>query len=260
LDLADLTTIKVCAEEFLSKETRLHVLFNNAGVMAPAAGLPKTPQGYELHLGTNNIGTFMFTKLLTPILATTAKTAPSNTVRVVWVSSSGAEIGSHRPGGVPLDYKKSQPSAIIRYAISKAGNYLHAVEYARRFKEDGIVSVSLNPGNLDSELYRDQGALFGFFIRHTVLYPSIYGAYTEMWAGLCPDVALERSGEWGTQYFLSKSRSVRYEKLTTLVAPWGRFMKIRPDLLEASKDVDEGGSGIAKKFWEWTEEQIKPYL
>jgi retinol dehydrogenase-12 len=37
-------------------------------------------------------------------------------------------------------------------------------------------------------------------------------------------------------------------------------MKIRPDLLEASKDVDEGGTGIAKKFWEWTEEQIKPYL
>jgi retinol dehydrogenase-12 len=72
LDLADLTTIKASAEEFLSKETKLHVLFNNAGVMCPPQG-SKTPQGYELQLGTNNIGTFMFTKLLTPILNATAR-------------------------------------------------------------------------------------------------------------------------------------------------------------------------------------------
>ena len=79
LDLADLTTIKASASDFLSKEKKLHVLFNNAGVMNPAQG-SKTAQGYELQLGVNNIGTFMLTKLLTPILVATAKTeapAPS---------------------------------------------------------------------------------------------------------------------------------------------------------------------------------------
>jgi hypothetical protein len=45
-----------------------------------------------------------------------------------------------------------------------------------------------------------------------------------------------------------------------LVVPWGRFMKIRKDLLEASKTKAEGGTGLAEKFWEWNEEQIKAYL
>lgn len=202
LDLADLTTIKASAGEFLSRETKLHVLFNNAGVMAPSSGFPRTAQGYESQLGVNNIGTFMFTKLLTPILVATAKTEPPSTVRVVWVSSSAAESGSPRPGGVDmdnLDYHKRQ-FAIIRYAISKAGNYLHAAEYAKRYKAHGVVSVSLNPGNLDSELYREQWALLGFILRHTVLHPSIFGAYTEMFAGLSSQVTLERSGEWSKSH------------------------------------------------------------
>ena len=37
-------------------------------------------------------------------------------------------------------------------------------------------------------------------------------------------------------------------------------MDIRKDLVGASKTEEEGGTGVAKKFWEWTEGQIKPYL
>jgi retinol dehydrogenase-12 len=46
LDLNDLRTIKSSAEQFLSKETKLHVLFNNAGLMQPPAG-STSAQGYE---------------------------------------------------------------------------------------------------------------------------------------------------------------------------------------------------------------------
>lgn len=82
MDLADLSTIKGSVQKFLEQEDKLHVLFNNAGVMNPAPG-SKTAQGYELQLGTNNIGTFLFTKLLTPTLAATAKAETPGTVRVV---------------------------------------------------------------------------------------------------------------------------------------------------------------------------------
>ena len=44
LDLNDLTTIKTSAQEFLSRETRLDVLWNNAGVMVPPQG-SQTKQG-----------------------------------------------------------------------------------------------------------------------------------------------------------------------------------------------------------------------
>jgi NAD(P)-dependent dehydrogenase (short-subunit alcohol dehydrogenase family) len=216
LDLADLTTIKASAEEFVSKETKLDVLFNNAGVWITPQG-SKTKQGYELTLGVNDIGPFMFTKLLTPLLVATAKTEPSGTVRVVWVSSVGAELGSHKPGGVPLDnldYHDEKPG-VFRYAVSKAGNYLLAVEYAKRHKADGVVSVPLNPGNLDSDLARDLGSMTRFFFRLILMYPPINGAYTELFAGLSPQVTLKNTGAWSK--FCSGERWWQDARLITVL-------------------------------------------
>jgi retinol dehydrogenase-12 len=141
LDLEGLFVIKVSVEEFPGKEDRLDVLWNNAAVMNTPAG-SKTKQGYELQLGTNNIAPFLFTKLLTPVLVETAKTAPKGSVRVVWVSSSAAEMIAP-VGGVDmnnLDYKK-ELSGWMKYGVSKGGNILHSNEFAKRHEEDGIISV-----------------------------------------------------------------------------------------------------------------------
>ncbi|KAE9365733.1 NAD(P)-binding protein [Stipitochalara longipes BDJ] len=241
LNLADLSTIKSSAEEFLAKEKRLDILFNNAGVMNPPQG-SKTVQGYELQLGTNCIGTFLFTQLLTPILLSTAKSSPPSTVRVIWVSSSAAE-GLSPKGGVDMQNLgyKVEKLGMMKYGISKAGNYLHATEFSNRYGGEGVLSIPLNPGNLDSELYRSQGGVVKWVLRKLVLYPPIFGAYTLLFAGLSDEVGKKgRDGEW--------------------VVPWGRFMKIRGDLVEASKAKTDGGTGIARSFWEWNEEQVKPYL
>ncbi|KAI1376884.1 short-chain dehydrogenase [Hypoxylon crocopeplum] len=240
LDLSDLTTIKKSVETFLAKENRLHVLFNNAGVMIPPKG-SKTPQGYELQLGTNNLGHFLFTKLLTPTLIETVKISPEGSVRVIWVSSSAAEHLIPVKGGIDmdnLDYKKDIFYA-YKYGVSKAGNYYQATEYARRHRKDGIVSLSLNPGNLKTDLDRHCNT-FEMLYRKATVYPPVNGAYTELFAGLSDEVTLERSGDW--------------------IVPWGRFSDIRTDLLQGSRPQSEGGTGIAQKFWEWTEEQVKPYV
>lgn len=44
------------------------------------------------------------------------------------------------------------------------------------------------------------------------------------------------------------------------VIPWGRLGALRKDLEDASKSEEDGGMGTARKFWEWSEEQVKPYL
>ncbi|KAH8687940.1 hypothetical protein BGZ60DRAFT_394871 [Tricladium varicosporioides] len=244
LDLASLPSTSRAAKEFLTREKRLDVLFNNAGVMLPAPG-SKTEQGYEMQMGTNCVGPFLFTKILSPILVSTAKIAPKGSVRVVWVSSSAAE-GLSPAGGVPLPFSQfsgeeyERKGGMYRYGVSKAGNYLHAAEYARRFRDSGIVSIGLNPGNLNSELYRTQGAITGKFLRAFVLHEPVLGAYTELFAGLSPQVTIERSGEW--------------------VVPWGRFMKIRKDLRDASRLKVDGGIGVGEMFWEWCEEQVKSHL
>ena len=238
LDLADLSTIKKSAQEFLGKESRLDVLFNNAGVMIPPQG-SKTKQGYELQLGTNNLGHFLFTELLTPRIVETAKKSPAGTVRVIWVSSSAAFLGSPK-GGVDLnnlDYKTDK-SAGEKYSVSKAGNYLHAVEYAKLHREDGVVSTSLNPGNLKSELQRNVPRLVAPIL-NLILHTPIHGAYTELFAGLSPEAGMEKTGAW--------------------IIPWGRFGEMRKDILASGKEESESGTGIARKFWEWSEEQVKQY-
>lgn len=157
-----------------------------------------TKQGYELQLGVNNIGTFLFTKFLTPTLVETAKTEEAGTVRVVWVASSASESPPVPNGGVDMKDigERLQKSPFTSYALSKAGNYLHAVEMAKRLRDQGVVSVALNPGNLDSELWRTQGAFVSRVLKTFILHPPKYGAYTELFAGLSPSVTMDRSGDW----------------------------------------------------------------
>lgn len=197
LDLGDLSTIKGSVNHFLGAERNLHILFNNAGVQSSDPNA-KTAQGHEIHLGVNCLGTFLFTRLLTAQIVKTAKAEAPGTVRVVWVSSSGTEIVGTKRTGVPLDHMDFQSDSphLVKYAYSKAGNYLHGVEYARRYKSDGVISIPLNPGNLASDLYRDLRGPMKMVVWLTT-YPSINGAYTELFAGLSPQITLENTGCWG---------------------------------------------------------------
>ena len=272
LDLSDLTTIKTAAQQFLDAEDKLHVLINNAALMCPE-WKSETKQGYEMQLGVNNIGPELFTRLVTPALVATAKTEPAGNVRVVWVASSAAEGPFTPPGGVPLDNinykaKPEEHDQMARYGISKAGNYFQCVEYAKRHRADGIVSVSLNPGNLDSDLWQFQGGIARTITRSLFLHQTIKGAYTELFAGFSPEVTMENTGGYSELTFPTERRDgCAWEvparqlltKESTIVIPWGRISTIRNDLQESAKTKEEGGTGVSAEFIKYIEEQIKPY-
>lgn len=206
MDLADLPTVRSAAQAFLAseREPMLHGLFNNAGVMVGEKS-GNTAQGYEEALGVNCLGTFLFTQLLTPALATAAKAQPAaDTVRVVWLSSFGLEQFAPEGRGVDLDTLDDPKPAINRYGISKAGVWLLAVEYARRHKANGIVSVAINPGNIRTELARNQGMALKL-IAGAIVYPVIRGVYTQLYAAFSKDIAtqFDYTKEWGKQYACS---------------------------------------------------------
>ncbi|KAI1451220.1 NAD(P)-binding protein [Annulohypoxylon moriforme] len=238
LDLADLETIKPAVDKFLEKEQKLDILFNNAGVAWPEKGA-KTKQGYELQVGVNCVGSFALTKLLTPVLVSTAKTSQPDSVRVVWVSSSASQAGNPKDFFEKIHHPE-KGSVFDSYAASKLGNFLHSTEFAGRHKKDGVISVSLNPGNLDSDLWRTQGPITTWILRRLLFYPSLYGAYVCLFAGISPQVSLEKSGRH--------------------IAPWGRLWTVSNAMVAASKSKEEGGSGIAREFWDWTEDQVKKYV
>ncbi|CAI6094161.1 unnamed protein product [Clonostachys chloroleuca] len=239
LDLADLSAVRSASEEFLSKESQLHLLFNNAGLGYPEKGL-QTAQGHELQLGVNCVGPFLFTQRLTPTIVSTARNCPKDSVRVIWASSSATE--GYAVNGNWMDYIEhpEKKSSFELYATSKMGNYFYGAEYAARHKADGVISVSLNPGHLDSDFWRSTGRFLNWLLRVTVLYPSVYGAYTNIFSAFSPQVTSERSGSF--------------------VAPWGRLWQVTPDKANAVKPKKAGGLGVSQTFWEWSETQVKDYM
>jgi len=162
LDLSDLTKIKSAAQDFLSKEERLDVLFNNAGVMnTPTTAT--TAQGHELQMGTNCLGPCLFTRLLEPVLIRTARSSEPGSVRTVYVSSM-ISFGTPK-GGIRWDGNAGKPrvlgSPMDNYMGSKVGGVFLARDAARRLGKDGVVAVSLHPGLMKTELQRNMNPVAG---------------------------------------------------------------------------------------------------
>ena len=204
----------------------------NAGVMMPPSG-SKAAQGHDLQMGTNCLGPFLLTILLTPLLQKTASSSPPGSVRVTWAASMATLFSPKN--GVTWDENSSSPMTQNdvgrQYAVTKAANVLLAKEYQARYGKDGIVSNSWNPGNLKSELQRHGSWIFSLFLV-MLLYPAVYGAYTELYAGWSEDAGKE---EMKGGYF----------------GPWGRPVMLRQDLQD---------SPMQKQFWEWCEKETKEYM
>ncbi|KAL6817271.1 hypothetical protein J3E69DRAFT_345044 [Trichoderma sp. SZMC 28015] len=241
LDLADLTSIKASADSFLAKETRLDNLWNNAGIMRLPKNSPtKSKQDHELMIAVNCLGPFLFTKLLHPLLESTAKSLPAGSVRVVWLGSLMIQIMAPK-GGIDLDnldYKKKFPDINVRYAVSKTGNLFICSEWAKRDAEKGIFHLAANPGNLKTPLQRDMPA-WEYYPIIPLLHDPIFGAYTELFAGLSPDVKPEHSGRF--------------------VIPWGRFGTTRPDIDSQLSSKQGGEPTKATKFFEYCDSQTSAY-
>ncbi|KAL5343033.1 hypothetical protein BJX70DRAFT_355479 [Aspergillus crustosus] len=229
LDLSDLTTIAKSANEFLAKESQLHVIWHNAGVMVPPQG-SKTKQEYELQLGVNVVAPFLLTKLLYPTLAKTAAQSPPHSVRVVWVSSGVAPLSPKPPiDYTNLDYHKDE-GAWAKYGRSKAGIVLLSAALARRGKQDGVVGVTLDPGVAITSLQRSLSKLMLALVRIIAQKPET-GAYTQLYAGLQPDLDVLKPETW--------------------VVPPGKLVKTRADLFSVQE---------SEKFWDWCEAQVKVYV
>ncbi len=141
LDLADLASVRECAQQVRDRHPKLDLLINNAGIMMVPAGT--TTDDFEMQIGTNHFGHFALTGLLIDLITATPG------ARVVSVSSLAHRSGRIHVGnvdtvhGLARGYSKNKA-----YGNSKLANLLFAYELQRRFAAHDVdaISVAAHPG------------------------------------------------------------------------------------------------------------------
>lgn len=239
LELDNLASIKASVKKFKTKESKLHVLWNNAGVSQPPLG-SVSKQGIELQLATNCLGPFLFTQLFLPLLQAAAyESQTPASVRVVWTTSQVIELAAPQGGIVMAELSEPPQDKTRNYTNSKTGNLFLATELARRAgPSQGIVSVAQNPGSASTNLFRHTPWIK--YLAWPLMYDVKLTAYTELYAGLSKDIGLEQNGCY--------------------VVPWGRITtQLREDLVQATRLEGDGGTGRAKEFWEFCEQKTRDY-
>ncbi|EWZ28652.1 hypothetical protein FOZG_17657 [Fusarium oxysporum Fo47] len=148
----------------------------------------KTAQGYELQLRVNSLGGFLFAQFLRPVLATTARTGPKNSVRVVCVSSSAAVMAPKSPINFNNMNYERDGSAMTKYMRSRVDSVIHAAEFARQTGCDGIISMS-RPWNLMTDLQRIMPG-------NPITHEPKNGTYNQIFAGLSSEITEKNDGGW----------------------------------------------------------------
>ncbi|MCX2753677.1 MULTISPECIES: oxidoreductase [unclassified Gordonia (in: high G+C Gram-positive bacteria)] len=147
LDLASLNSVHDAAAEIRRRHPRLDLLVNNAGVMRARREL--TPDGFEMDFGTNYLGHYALTGLLTDRLLA------ADSARVVTVGSHVHRAGSIDFADLPMDRSFSTAAA---YARAKLAQMLFAMELDRRMRSAEVSAISLaaHPGGTRTGVMREQ--------------------------------------------------------------------------------------------------------
>jgi len=144
LDLANLRSVRACADRFLAKAEPLDVVIANAGVMATPFG--HTADGFETQFGTNHLGHFVLVNRIAALIRTGG--------RLINLSSAG-----HRYANVDLDdpnFERTPYDPLVAYGRSKTANILFAVAFDKRHRDRGVRAAAVHPGGIQTELARYQ--------------------------------------------------------------------------------------------------------
>ena len=187
LDLAAPDSIDRFAGRFTDGSDALHILVNNAGVMATP--LTRDGRGYEIQFATNHLGHFQLTgRLWEPLRR-------AGGARVVSLSSVG-----HRRAPVDLNDPNFERRAYDKWAAygqSKSANSLFAVELDRRGREQGVRAFAVHPGGVLTDLVRhmtdEELAAYGIVrVKGELQLPATgyktvaQGAATSVWCAVSP--------------------------------------------------------------------------
>ena len=180
LDLSSFDSVRAFVRELLARGELppLRVLVLNAGLNV--VGMSKdlrTAEGYDLTFGTNYLGHFLLVNLL---LETLKRNGPS---RVVSLSSV-----THRTGRADYARQFHKSYHADGYATSKLALTHLAFEIQRRYAADGVMGIAVNPGAVNSDIWRNWPVCLRPLFR-VVFLTTAQGAACSIHAATTGDVA-----------------------------------------------------------------------
>ena len=190
IDLANPKSVQAFVDDFSDQTSKLDILINNAGVMACPE--MRTPEGWELQFAVNQIGHFVLTKGLLPLMQAAEGS------RLVTLSSTG-----HKISGIRWDdihFNDSEYEKWAAYGQSKTAASLLAIEVDKRMKDSGIRAFSVHPGGIITPLQRhleqEEMVALGWMDKEgqpTELVAKMFktarqGASTSLWAATSPQL------------------------------------------------------------------------
>jgi NAD(P)-dependent dehydrogenase (short-subunit alcohol dehydrogenase family) len=180
LDLSSQKSVRMAASQLLGWEDMptIDIIINNAGVMnIPERKLSE--DGIELQFATNHVGHFLFTNLIMAKIIASAKSTVAGMARIVNISSLATVCSPLRASDVNWETPTAQlpesekPNIAMMkmtglivdeemsyipmgaYGQSKTANVLYSVGLNNRLYEKyGVLSISLHPGEVRSEIHR----------------------------------------------------------------------------------------------------------
>lgn len=192
---------------------------------------------------TNYLAHFLLTKLLLPLLLSTADSSGPGDVRIVNVTSDGHQLFENNGGICFDDIQLQAASSMKRYGQSKLANILHIKELNRTFGPESqsdnakIWVAAVHPGHISTDLGKKATGVAPAYILRTirlatrllkVLDNPDKGAFSTLWAIASKEFDESMSGAY--------------------IIP---YMKIGTPSKYA---MDEA---LASRLWSWTTDQLK---
>ena len=240
MDHLSLSTVVSAATLFLSKESILHGLINNAGIMATP--FETTKDRHEAQWQTNYLAHWVFTSHLLPLMLSTSMTLPSGSVRIVNLSSS-AHFSAPKGGINFTDTSLPNGGGIARYGQSKLANVLHAKSLnelygpgspSSKAGKGEIWTAAVHPGLVESQL--------SVRAETPILLKMVFVVYSAIGGRIDAD-----TGSW-TSVFCAASPEMRKEQSGTY------FQRIAEAGWQSGMAKD---MVLAAKLEEWTREEMK---
>lgn len=229
LDLADPTSVAAFAERFVAAGRPLHLLINNAGIMATP--LARDARGFESQFATNHLGHFELTVRLWPALQ------KAQGARVVALSSRG-----HARASVDLEdpnFRQRPYDKWLAYGQAKTANALFALALDRRGQAEGVRAFSVHPGAILTELTRsmdeeERRVTIERTRGLTTLKNVEQGASTSVWCATSPQLA-GKGGVYCEDADIAQAVAADHDGVTG-VRPWAM------------------DAGLAERLWQKSEE------